>query len=137
MVVDVLLLVFGTAATQATGLISWACFSLASACLLKTFYTLWTMTRRAIKLDTRGVVPLNARAINLVCWEIMLSWSLFPVAEGLKQAGLIGFEASEACLCVADYASKVRQHRHVQLEERCLDIAALGGFGPDHGQRQL
>jgi hypothetical protein len=108
MVVDILLLVFGTLATQSRGLLSWVLFGLASACLLQTFRSLWTMTRRAIQLDRRGVVPLNARAINLVCWEIVLSWSLFPVAEGLKQAGILSFEASEACLCVADYASKVR-----------------------------
>jgi class 3 adenylate cyclase len=50
--------------------------------------------------------PVPANALNMMRWEIVLSWSIFPVMDSAIHLGLVDTHAGEAIICGADYAAR-------------------------------
>jgi len=50
--------------------------------------------------------PVPSSALNMMRWEIVLSWSIFPIMDSAIRLGLVDTQAGEAIICGADYAAK-------------------------------
>ena len=50
--------------------------------------------------------PVPSSALNMMRWEIVLSWSIFPIMDSAVRLGLVDTQAGEAIICGADYAAK-------------------------------
>eukprot|EP00730_Choanoeca_flexa_P005759 TRINITY_DN12015_c0_g2_i1.p1 TRINITY_DN12015_c0_g2~~TRINITY_DN12015_c0_g2_i1.p1 ORF type:complete len:590 (+),score=170.01 TRINITY_DN12015_c0_g2_i1:104-1771(+) len=70
-------------------------------------FNLWNLVSKAMATDTDLPTPLPKKALNMIRWEILLSWSLFPLIEVSRRYFGLSYQAGEALNCIADYAAKV------------------------------
>lgn len=50
--------------------------------------------------------PVPRSALNMMRWEIVVSWTIFPIIDAAIHLGLVGIETGEAVTCGTDYAAK-------------------------------
>lgn len=50
--------------------------------------------------------PLPPTALNLMRWEIIISWTIFPLVDAAVRLNLLELETGEMITCTADYAAK-------------------------------
>lgn len=89
---------------------SWpAFFVFAGACATYIYVMvhMWGMYGKAMQPDFQPPPPLPRHALHLMRMEIVISWTIFPLVEGLRRQGMIDYQVGEALNCIADYAAKV------------------------------
>jgi bacteriorhodopsin len=72
-------------------------------------YVMWAVydiTFQAAKGKMPMSPALPAKALNMIRWEIVIFWSLFPLVEVFRRSGSISYETGEFINCLADYAAK-------------------------------
>jgi len=72
-------------------------------------YVMWAVTDvvlQAAKGKTPVAPALPVKALQLIRWEIIIFWNIFPVVEAARRTGLLSFEAGEFINSLADYAAK-------------------------------
>lgn len=53
------------------------------------------------------VLPVPKKALSLLRWLMLISWTLFPIADTTLRLDWVTTEQAEHLFCGADYAAKV------------------------------
>ena len=115
---DSMLLSVGDAAVLAFGLLAsftppeTAALSIGLSCIsfAVVMYQMWNNFTRALNRTKTGKLEsasLPPAALELIRWEILLFWTIFPLVEIARQTGIMSYSTAEGLTCVADYAAKV------------------------------
>lgn len=107
---DAAVLFFGFLATVTPPETAILCIFLSVCAFVAIMFQMWTNFTRALDRSLKGstnAASLPPAALNLVRWEIVIFWSLFPVLEISRQCGLLSYTTAEGLTCAADYAAKV------------------------------
>lgn len=68
---------------------------------------MWNLFGKAMQPDFQPAPPLPSHALNLMRWEIVLSWTCFPIVEYARRYFGMSYTTGEALNCSIDYAAKV------------------------------
>jgi len=104
---DALLLAGGALSSFLPGSLAKLLYLGSAMMFVLVIFNLWTMVSKAMDPQSQRETPLPLKALNMIRWEIAISWSMFPVIEALRRYGGLSYQTGEGLNCIADYAAKV------------------------------